>query len=160
MVKYFKTFGALSAGYFYKSLQDPIVTKTFQLMNYQPPGGPLGNYLATQPVNAGSAWISGFEASYLQHYTSLPGLFGGLGLSANYGYAASGTSGIPGRSDHPRASKMKSLQCRLHHGAAGIGRRYDQQRSRGHARQQWCIGQAHDRRRVYNDGVDFLAGQG
>ena len=99
---YFKSFGVISAGYFYKSLQDPIVTKTFQLVNYQPPGGPQGNYLATQPVNAGSAWISGFEASYLQHYTSLPGLLGGLGLSANYGYAASGTSGIPGRSDHPR----------------------------------------------------------
>ena len=99
---YFKGFGVISAGYFYKSLQDPIVTKTFQLVNYQPPGGPLGNYLATEPVNAGSAWISGFEAAYLQHYTSLPGWFGGLGLAANYGYAASGTSGIPGRSDHPR----------------------------------------------------------
>ncbi len=99
---YLRTFGAISVGYFYKSLQDPIITKTFQLMNYQPPGGPLGNYLATQPVNAGSAWISGFEAAYLQHYSMLPGMLGGLGLSANYGYAASGTSGIPGRSDHPR----------------------------------------------------------
>lgn len=99
---YFKTFGVISAGYFFKSLQDPIITKTFQLQNYQPPGGPLGSYLATQPVNAGSAWINGFEASYLQHYGSLPGLLGGLGLSANYGYTASSTSGIPGRSDHPR----------------------------------------------------------
>jgi TonB-dependent receptor len=98
---YLKPFGAISVGYFFKSLQDPIITKTFQLVNYQPPGGPLSNYLATQPVNAGSAWISGFEASYLQHYSALPGLLGGLGLSANYGYTASGTSGIPGRTDHP-----------------------------------------------------------
>src|SRR5205085_2685323 len=30
----------------------------------------------------------------------------GLGLSANYGYTASGTSGIPGRSDHPRLLRM------------------------------------------------------
>jgi len=99
---YLNPFGLISAGYFYKSLQNPIITSTFQLVNYQPPGGPQGNYLATQPVNAGSAWISGFEAAYLQHFTSLPGKFGGLGLSANYGFSASRANGIPGRSDHPR----------------------------------------------------------
>jgi hypothetical protein len=48
----------ISAGYFYKHLQNPIISTTFDLNNYQPPGGPLGNYLATQPVNAGSAWLS------------------------------------------------------------------------------------------------------
>jgi TonB-dependent receptor len=99
---YMKSFGVLSAGYFYKSLKDPIVTQTFQLTDFQPTGGPLANYLATQPVNAGSAWITGFEASYLQHFTSLPGGWGGLGLSANYGYTASRASEIPGRSDSPR----------------------------------------------------------
>ncbi|MGA3028902.1 MAG: TonB-dependent receptor [Bryobacteraceae bacterium] len=99
---YFQPFGTLSAGYFYKSLRDPIITHQYELDNYQPPGGPLGNYLADQPINAGSAWISGFEAAYLQHYTSLPSMWGGLGLSANYGYTASRTFGIPGRSDHPR----------------------------------------------------------
>jgi TonB-dependent receptor len=98
---YFSSFGDLTVGYFYKFLQNPIITQTSVLDSYQPVGGPLGNYLATQPVNAGSAWISGFEASYLQHLSSLPGLLGGLGLSANYGYTASGTTGIPGRSDHP-----------------------------------------------------------
>ncbi|HTA41176.1 MAG TPA: hypothetical protein VK789_01945, partial [Bryobacteraceae bacterium] len=77
---YMKSFGMISRGYFSKFLQNPIVTQTFQLLNYQP----LGNFLATQPVNAGSAWIGGFEASYLQHFTSLPGGLGGLGLSANY----------------------------------------------------------------------------
>ncbi|HWG19856.1 MAG TPA: TonB-dependent receptor [Terracidiphilus sp.] len=102
---YFKTFGVISAGYFYKALHDPIVQSTYQLTNYLPPGAPpvdRGNYLATQPVNAGSAWLSGFETSYLQHYTSLPGMLGGLGLSANYSYIGSSTNGIPGRSDHPR----------------------------------------------------------
>ena len=62
----------------------------------------MGNYLATQPVNAGHAWLSGFEAAYLQHFSSLPGRWGGFGLSANYGYTASRTADIPGRSDHPR----------------------------------------------------------
>ena len=102
---YFKQFGMISAGYFFKSLQDPIIYTTYQLTNYLPPGAPSqdrGNYLATQPVNAGSAWLSGFEASYLQHYTALPGGFGGLGLSANYSYIGSRTSGVPGRSDNPR----------------------------------------------------------
>jgi TonB-dependent receptor len=102
---YLKPFGIISVGYFYKSLQNPIVTSTYQLTDYLPPGAPAvdrGNYLATQPVNAGSAWLSGFEASYLQHYAALPGFLGGLGLSANYSYIGSSTNGIPGRSDHPR----------------------------------------------------------
>jgi TonB-dependent receptor len=99
---YLNPFGAVSVGYFYKYLQNPIITKQFQLVNYQPPGAPLGNYLATQPVNAGSAWITGFEAAYLQHFSSLPGKWAGLGLSANYGYTASRANEIPGRSDHPR----------------------------------------------------------
>lgn len=102
---YLKPFGIISVGYFYKSLQNPIVVSTYQLTDYLPPGAPAvdrGNYLATQPVNAGSAWLSGFEASYLQHYGGLPGFLGGLGLSANYSYIGSSTSGIPGRSEHPR----------------------------------------------------------
>jgi len=107
---YMKSFGMISEGHFYKFLQNPIVTQTFQLLNYQP----LGNLLATQPVNAGSAWIGGFEASYLQHFTSLPGGLGGPGLSANCGYTASGTTGIPGRADLPRL---------LHGPCAGLQRR-------------------------------------
>ena len=98
---YFHSFGDVSAGYFYKNLQNPIVTHDFVLTNYQPTGGPFGTYLATQPVNAGSAWIDGIELSYLQHFSALPGALRGLGLSANYGYTKSGTSGIPGRSDQP-----------------------------------------------------------
>ena len=62
--------------------------------------------VATQPVNAGNAWITGLEAAYLQHFASLPGKWRGLGLSANYGYTASGTTGIPARSDHPRLLRM------------------------------------------------------
>jgi len=105
---YLKPFGIISVGYFYKYLHNPIVPHTYFLDNYQPPGDTLGpsNWLATQPVNAGNAWISGFEAAYLQHFTALPGALSGLGLSANYGYTASGTSGIPGRSDHPRLLRM------------------------------------------------------
>ena len=100
---YLNPFGMVSAGYFYKNLSDPIVTNTFVLTNFQPsPTAPVGTYTATQPVNAGSAWISGFEAAYLQHLTFLPGKLAGLGISANYGYTASRAEGLAGRSDHPR----------------------------------------------------------
>jgi TonB-dependent receptor len=100
---YMNSFGMISAGFFYKRLTDPIVTQTFVLQNFQPaPNIPPGTYTATQPINAGSAWISGFEAAYLEHFTFLPGFLSGLGLSANYGYTGSAANGLPGRSDHPR----------------------------------------------------------
>ncbi len=100
---YLNPFGIISAGYFYKRLTDPIVTESFVLQNFQPsPVAPVGTYTVTQPINAGDAWISGFEAAYLQHMTFLPGKLGGLGLSANYSYTASRANGLPGRSDHPR----------------------------------------------------------
>src|SRR5215813_9493670 len=100
---YLNPFGIISAGYFYKRLTDPIVTKSFVLNNFTPsPIAPTGTYTVTQPINAGDAWISGFEAAYLQHFTFLPGALSGLGLSANYGYTASQANGLAGRSDHPR----------------------------------------------------------
>jgi TonB-dependent receptor len=100
---YFSSFGKFSAGYFYKRLSDPIVTQTFILNNFQPsPIAPAGTYTVTQPINAGSAWITGFEAAYLQHFSFLPGPLAGIGLSANYGYTASQAKGLPGRSDNPR----------------------------------------------------------
>ena len=102
---YFKTFGVLSAGYFYKRLGLPIVSTQFTLTNYLPPGATpdnRGNYLGSKPINAGSAWVSGVELQYLQHWTSLPGFLGGLGMNANYSYIGSQTSKIDGRSDTPR----------------------------------------------------------
>jgi len=103
---YINPFGIISAGYFYKNLTDPIVTETFK----SPSGTFFGQSCTasasgcsiSQPINAGSAWINGFEAAYLQHLTFLPGMLQGLGISANYGYTASRASGLPGRSDHPR----------------------------------------------------------
>jgi TonB-dependent receptor len=98
---YFSTFGVFSAGYFYKFLHNPIVDTQTNLLNYTPPGGLQGNYQITQPVNAGSGWVTGVEVAYLQHFSSLPGAWSGLGLSANYGFTASRANGIPNRSDHP-----------------------------------------------------------
>jgi len=101
--RYLQPFGQVSGGFFYKNLSDPIVTSTRVLNDFQPtPIAPVGTYTVTQPFNAGSASIAGFEAAYTQHLSSLPGLLGGLGISANYGYTASRATGLVGRSDHPR----------------------------------------------------------
>ena len=102
---YINPFGIISAGYFYKNLTDPLVPGTVKVTT-----GSFGgtNCTTTDPcqvsqmINAGSAWLSGFEAAYLQHLTFLPGMLRGLGISANYGYTSSRASGLPGRSDHPR----------------------------------------------------------
>ncbi len=104
---YLNPFGVITAGYFYKNLTGPIVSHTATVT-----AGTFGGTTCTssitcrvtQPLNAGSAWINGFEAAYLQHLTFLPGVFGGLGISANYGYTASRTSLGPdfSRTDHPR----------------------------------------------------------
>ena len=100
---YLNPFGMVSAGVFYKNLTDPIVTNSFVLTNFQPsPVAPVGTYTVTQPVNAGHAFIAGFEASYIEHLTFLPGKLAGLGIAANYGYTGSRASGLVGRSDHPR----------------------------------------------------------
>jgi TonB-dependent receptor len=103
---YINPFGMITAGYFYKNLTDPIVSHTGIIPGYQPPvpGAPAGSYTVTQPFNAGSAWINGFEAAYLQHLSFMPGVLKGLGFSANYGYTASRIAFGPdfGRADHPR----------------------------------------------------------
>jgi TonB-dependent receptor len=100
---YLNPFGAIEGGFFYKRLTDPIVDQETTIANFQPaPTAPVGTYRVTQPINAGSAWVYGFEASYIQHLTFLPGILRAFGLSANYGYTNSEASGLPGRSDHPR----------------------------------------------------------
>ncbi|HKV62506.1 MAG TPA: TonB-dependent receptor [Candidatus Acidoferrum sp.] len=95
-------FGLITAGYFYKNLVDPIVEHTCGPPITCP--APFVGDIVKQPLNAGSAWINGFEAAYLQHLTFLPGMFSGLGISANYGYTASRASLGPDfqRTDHPR----------------------------------------------------------
>ena len=104
---YINPFGIITAGYFYKNLTDPIVSHqsvvtsgTFGTATCTP----TVTCRVTQPLNAGSAWINGFELAYLQHLSFMPGVLRGLGVSANYGYTASRASLGPdfGRSDHPR----------------------------------------------------------
>ena len=72
--------GLLQAGFFYKNLSNPIVQTLTQIP------GPI---FLTQSINAGSAYIYGFEVAFQQHLTYLPGPLNGIGIAANYGYTAS-----------------------------------------------------------------------
>src|SRR5262249_10978402 len=94
--EYLKPLGLIQAGYFYKDLTDPIIAT-----QVRPTSGPFAGYLVSQPGNAGSATLQGFEAAYQHHWSFLPGLLGGLGLSANYSYTTSEARGLPLRTDHP-----------------------------------------------------------
>src|SRR4029077_16426869 len=94
--QYLKPLGLIQAGYFYKALTDPIIdTQT------RPTTGPFTGFLVSQPGNAGSATLQGFEVSYQHHWSFLPGMWGGLGLSANYSFTTSEARGLPLRTDTP-----------------------------------------------------------
>jgi len=79
--------GLLQAGFFYKNFTNPIVATTI----YRPADALVsaGPYFLNQTINAGSAYVYGFEISFQQHFTYLPGLLSGMGVSTNYGYTAS-----------------------------------------------------------------------
>lgn len=88
--------GLIQAGYFYKDLSDPIVSKQFYTTTLTFPTLPAGtNVLVTQYVNAGSAHVQGVEFGFQQRLSYLPGFLGGAGISANYSYTQSSTDGIP-----------------------------------------------------------------
>jgi TonB-dependent receptor len=78
-----KPVGLLQAGMFYKHLSDPIIPLQTNVGTAQAPN------FQTQPQNAGSAYVYGLELAFQQHFTYLPGLLRGMGVSANYGYTAS-----------------------------------------------------------------------
>ena len=96
----FNNAGLLQAGYFYKDLSNPIVTLQTLTNNYQyNPGAPT---LVSQPVNAGSAHVQGFEFGFQQRFSYLPGSLRGAGLSANYSYTSSQAKNVdPLRTDNP-----------------------------------------------------------
>jgi TonB-dependent receptor len=94
--QYLSPLGLIQAGYFYKALADPIIaTQT------RPTTGAFAGYLVSQPGNAGSATLQGFEVAYQQHLIFLPGALSGLGLSANYSFTTSEARGLPLRTDTP-----------------------------------------------------------
>jgi TonB-dependent receptor len=93
---YLKPLGILQAGFFYKDISDPIYSVTTTV-----PSGTFAGFQQRQSVNGSSAWLTGFEVAYQQHLGFLPGVWSGLGISANYGYTNSVAHSVPGRTDSP-----------------------------------------------------------
>jgi TonB-dependent receptor len=82
--QYFQGGGLITAGVFYKKLNDIIFTQTTKIA-----GGAYDNYWLTQPVNGGNSSLVGFEFNLETQLRFLPGFLDGLGLSVNYAYTSS-----------------------------------------------------------------------
>jgi TonB-dependent receptor len=102
---YFTPLGIIQGGFFYKDLNDPIYPTITNLTS-----GPFAGYQQQQSINGPNAHIAGLEMAWEQRLSRLPGLLGGLGVSANYSYTTSqvtfpaGFSG--GRIDHPAMQRQ------------------------------------------------------
>jgi len=103
---FFQPLGILQAGFFYKRLSNPIYPTTSTLPHSDPN---FPDYQVQESINGPNAHITGFETSWEQRLSFLPGLMNGLGVTANYGYTTSqvtfpdGFNG--GRKDHPRLQR-------------------------------------------------------
>jgi outer membrane receptor protein involved in Fe transport len=92
--------GLVQAGFFYKLLISPIVSDLVPGSTTCPTGFKPCTF--NTPLNAGSASIYGVEVGFIQHFTYLPGLLGGLSISANYSRTTSHATGVdPLRTDKP-----------------------------------------------------------
>jgi len=104
--KYLQPLGVIQAGFFFKQLSDPIYEGLTQVITQQvamqnPLLAPYLHGTVTEPINGQSAHLYGFEIAYQQHLSFLPGALSGIGVSANYGFTASSTVGVPFRTDLP-----------------------------------------------------------
>jgi TonB-dependent receptor len=112
---YFRPYGILQAGFFYKTLSDAIYSTRNRFTNNstQCVQYPICDVL--ESVNGPSGHITGFEASWEQRLAFLPGPLNGLGVALNYSYTSSrvtfpaGFNAVtptasdpnpPGRNDH------------------------------------------------------------
>ena len=84
---YFEPVGSFSASWFHKTIKDYFVTGQLAgTVGSGPDNGYNGEYSGFSiltTANLGTAVVQGWELSYQQQFTFLPGLLKGLGLSAN-----------------------------------------------------------------------------
>jgi len=85
---YFEPVGSVSVGWFYKRISDYIVTGINNgTIGTGPDNGFNGEYpglALLSSANAGTAYVQGWEFSYQQQFTFLPGVLKGLSLTTNY----------------------------------------------------------------------------
>jgi TonB-dependent receptor len=85
---YFEPVGNLSVGWFHKTMKDYIVSgidggiiSTAANNGFS---GEYGGFTLLTSSNAGTAYVQGWEISYQQQFTFLPGLLKGLSAAVNY----------------------------------------------------------------------------
>ncbi len=85
---YFEPVGAFSAGWFHKDIRDYIVTGiesgTVATGSGNGYNGEYAGFTLLRATNAGTAVVQGWEFSYQQQLTFLPGVLKGLSGMANY----------------------------------------------------------------------------
>ncbi len=84
---YFEPVGRVSVGFFQKTIRDFIVnglaSGTVATGRDNGYDGEYGGFTRLSSANAGTAYVQGWELSYQQQFTFLPGLLRGLGASVN-----------------------------------------------------------------------------
>ena len=84
---YFEPVGSVSVGWFRKKISDYIVSGissgTIGTGTDNGYDGEYGGYTRLSSANAGTAYVQGWEISYQQQFTFLPGLLKGLGTAIN-----------------------------------------------------------------------------
>jgi TonB-dependent receptor len=81
---YFRSVGILSAGLFYKSLQDFV----FEEVSVDP-SGPFEGFQSRMPKNGTTATVWGAEIAWQQRLHFLPGFLSGFGVYSNYTWSGS-----------------------------------------------------------------------
>jgi TonB-dependent receptor len=99
--RYLKPAGILQAGFFFKQLTDTLISTSYTAST-----GPYVGDLVSQWLNASNAHLYGFEISYQQRLSMLPGALGGFGMLANYSWTASQIKSILGRPDSPALQRQ------------------------------------------------------
>ncbi len=89
--------GLLSAGLFYKHLDNPIYTQTQVNTSGTFGGQTFAAVDVVQPLNIKSAVVKGVEVNFQTRFTFLPSPFDGFGVSANYTHVSGhGTGTVVG----------------------------------------------------------------
>ncbi|MDO8540289.1 MAG: TonB-dependent receptor [Opitutaceae bacterium] len=85
---YFEPVGSVSVGWFHKKIKDFIVsginTGTIGTETDNGYDGEYGGFTRLTSANAGTAFAEGWEVSYQQQFTGLPGPLKGLGTTMNF----------------------------------------------------------------------------
>ncbi len=85
---YFEPVGSVSVSWFHKRIKDYIVTGTnvgtVAAGDDNGYNGEYAGFTLLQSANAGTATVQGWEFTYQQQFTFLPGWMRGFGASANY----------------------------------------------------------------------------